>query len=137
MSQYFFIQHFYLGKTTVLYAVKSDKSIPVGPTIGVDFAKIVINNTSIAVIEEGGRSGARPLRRIHHRRMAGIIFVIDSSDRERTDRVRDELHGMLNDENLQTKPFLILANKQDLPSAMDIDELRDKLNLDKLNGNIK
>jgi hypothetical protein len=52
---YFHTQHFYLGKTTVLYSVKSDKSIPITP-IGTILEKIVINNTSIAVIEEGGCS---------------------------------------------------------------------------------
>jgi GTPase SAR1 family protein len=69
--------------------------------------------------------------------MAGIIFVVDSNDRERTDQVREELHRMFNDENLQHKSFLILANKQDLSNAMNVDELRDKLNLNKLHGNIK
>ncbi len=99
--------------------------------------RIVINNISIAVIEEGGRSAFRPLRRTYYRHVAGIIFVIDSNDRERIDQVRDELHQMFNDKDLQHKPFLILANKQDLPNAMNIDELRDKLNLNKLGGNTK
>jgi signal recognition particle receptor subunit beta len=44
---------------------------------------------------------------------------------------------MFNDEHLQHKPFLILANKQDLPNRMNVDELRDKLNLNKLDGNTK
>jgi small GTP-binding protein len=137
ISQYFSIQHSYLGKTTVLYSVKSDKSIPITPTISSNFENIVINNTSISVIEEGGRSAFRPLRRVYYRHVAGIIFVIDSNDRERIDQVRDELHQMFNDEHLQHKPFLILANKQDLPNRMNVDELRDKLNLNKLDGNTK
>jgi small GTP-binding protein len=134
---FFRIRISYLGKTTVLYAAKSDKSIPTTPTIGAMFERIVINNTSIGVIEEGGRSGLRPLRRLHYRHAEGIIFVIDSNDRERIDQVRDELHQIFNDENLQHKSILILANKQDLPDAIKVDELRDKLNLNKFNGNIK
>ena len=44
---------------------------------------------------------------------------------------------MFNTEDWQHKPFLILANKQDLPNGMNVDELRDKLNLNKLDGNTK
>jgi signal recognition particle receptor subunit beta len=35
----------------------------------------------------------------------------------------------VNDEIFQEKPILIFANKQDLPNAMDCDQLRNKLNL--------
>lgn len=125
------------GKSTVIYSMKSDKSTPVMPTMGADFDQIKINDISLSVMQEGGRSASRPLLRASFRYMAGIIFVIDSNDRKRIDAVRDEIHQMLNDENLQNKPFLILANEQDLPDAMKLDELRDKLNLDKLVGNAK
>lgn len=126
---------FHLGKSTVIYSIKGDKSIPIMATIGADFDRIKINDMSLSVIQEGGRSGIRPLRRSYYHRMAGVIFVIDSSDQKRIDVVRDEIHRMLSDENMQNKPFLILANKQDLPGAMKPDELRDKLDLDKLAAN--
>ena len=117
--------------------MKSDKSIPIMPTIGADFDKIIINDISLSVMQEGGRSATRSLFSAYYPRFAGVIFVVDSNDRKRIDAVRDEIHRMLTDENLQNKPFLILANKQDLPDAMKLDELRDKLNLDKLVGNTK
>jgi GTPase SAR1 family protein len=72
---------------------------------------IVINSTSIAVIEEGGRSAARPLRRFYKDHVAGFIFVVDSNDRKGIDQARDKLHQMFNTEDWQHKPFLILANK--------------------------
>lgn len=134
---HFYTQYSYLGKTTVLSCAMSDKSTSIEPTIGTDFGKIVINNTSIAIFEEGGRSGHRPLHRRYYRDVEGIIFVVDSNDREGIDEVRDKLHHIFNYEHRQQKPLLILANKQDLPNAMNVDELRDKLNLNTLNLNTK
>jgi ADP-ribosylation factor protein 1 len=88
-------------------------------------------------MEYGGRSSDRPLRQIYLQYATGIIFVIDSTDREWTDEVRGALHRMLNARNVQHKSVLILANKQDLPNAMNVDELREKLDLNKLDGSIK
>lgn len=46
----------------------------------------------------------------------GLIFVLDSSDHERTAEARDELFGILDNEEMRGVPVLIIANKQDLPS---------------------
>ena len=59
---------------------------------------------------------------------------MDSSDRERIDLVKDEIHKIFNDEELNEAVFLIFANKQDLPNAMNSKELVDKLELNSLRG---
>lgn len=59
----------------------------------------------------------------------GIIYVVDSNDRERTSDAREELHHMLTDPELQNAPLLVLANKQDLPQALSASELTDRLGL--------
>lgn len=107
------------------------------PTIGIDFEKLTINETSLLVWSIGGRSGYRPLLSRNYKRMLAFIFVVDSNDHERIDEARDKLHELVNDENFQEKPILIFANKQDLPNAMDCDQLQNKLHLEKLNKNIK
>ena len=53
------------------------------------------------------------------------------------DQVRDELHYLCNEQELKNKSCLIFANKQDLPDAMTLDEIQDKLHLTKLNENVK
>ena len=98
---------------------------------------IRVNNISIAAIDQGGRHRARALQRIHYSRMSGLIFVVDSNDREQIDEARDKLHQILNEEDLQNKSILIFGNKQDLSNSMTFDELQDKLNLTKLNSNFK
>jgi ADP-ribosylation factor protein 1 len=59
----------------------------------------------------------------------GIVFVVDSNDRERISEARDELASLLQDDELRGAVVLVLANKQDLPDAMDTAELTDKLGM--------
>ena len=59
----------------------------------------------------------------------GIIFVVDSNDRERVTEAREELQRMLNEDELRDALLLVFANKQDLPNAMNAAEITDKLGL--------
>ena len=61
-----------------------------------------------------------------------LLFVIDSNDRERFDDCRDELRRFLAEDELKDTAVLVMANKQDLPNAMTVDEIRDKLQLNQL-----
>jgi signal recognition particle receptor subunit beta len=62
----------------------------------------------------------------------GIIFVVDSNDRDRISEARDELQRMLNEDELRDALLLVFANKQDLPNAMNAAEITDKLGLHSL-----
>lgn len=65
----------------------------------------------------------------------GLIYVVDSSDEARIEDARDELHNILSDVELDPKaPLLVLANKQDLPTAMSAANICDKLALNSING---
>ena len=61
-----------------------------------------------------------------------MIFVVDSNDRDRVGEARDELHRMLNEDELREAVLLVFANKQDLPNAMNAAEITDKLGLHSL-----
>lgn len=43
---------------------------------------------------------------------SGLIFVIDSNDRERIGEAREELSRMLNEDELRDAVLLCFANKQ-------------------------
>jgi len=62
----------------------------------------------------------------------GLIFVVDSNDRERIGEAREELMRMLAEDELRDAVLLIFANKQDLPNAMNAAEITDKLGLHSL-----
>ncbi|MDG2870736.1 ADP-ribosylation factor-like protein, partial [Vibrio parahaemolyticus] len=62
----------------------------------------------------------------------GTNLVVDSNDRDRVVEARDELHRMLNEDELRDAVLLVFANKQDLPNAMNAAEITDKLGLHSL-----
>ncbi|XP_009318363.1 PREDICTED: ADP-ribosylation factor 5 [Pygoscelis adeliae] len=62
----------------------------------------------------------------------GLIFVVDSNDRERVQESADELQKMLQEDELRDAVLLVFANKQDMPNAMAVSELTDKLGLQTL-----
>ena len=74
----------------------------------------------------------RPLWRHYYQNTQGVIFVVDSNDRDRIGEARDELMRMLNEDELRDACLLVFANKQDLPNAMSPAEMTDKLGLHEL-----
>jgi ADP-ribosylation factor-like protein 1 len=66
----------------------------------------------------------RPYWRCYYPNTNAIIFVIDSSDKDRIDVVKQELFLVLQEEELKGIPVAILANKQDIEGCMtDIEVL--------------
>lgn len=63
----------------------------------------------------GGQDKIRPLWRHYFQNTQGIIFVVDSNDRDRVVEAREELQRMLNEDELRDAMLLVFANKQDLP----------------------
>lgn len=86
-------------------------------------------NISFTVWDVGGQDKIRPLWRHYFTNTQGLIFVVDSNDRERIGEANDELHKMLQEEELSDAYLLVFANKQDLPNAFSVSELTDKLGL--------
>ena len=67
--------------------------------------------------------------RHYFERTDGLVFVVDSNDRDRMGEVRDELWRLLNEPQLIRVPVLVLANKQDLPGALSGSAVADALGL--------
>merc|ERR1711879_96621 len=64
----------------------------------------------------------------------GLIFVVDSTDRDRIEEASEELFNVLEAEELRHAKVLVFANKQDLTNAMTTKELSEKLKLHELRG---
>merc|ERR1712064_190048 len=62
----------------------------------------------------------------------GLIYVVDSNDRDRIEDAREELAKMLNEDEMRDAVVLVFANKQDLPNAMTAAEVTEKLGLHNL-----
>ncbi|XP_035842954.1 ADP-ribosylation factor 2 isoform X3 [Helianthus annuus] len=110
------------GKTTILYKLKLGEIVTTIPTIGFNVETVEYKNISFTVWDVGGQDKIRPLWRHYFQNTQGLIFVVDSNDRDRV-VVQDELRDAV---------LLVFANKQDLPNAMNAAEITDKLGLHSL-----
>ncbi|XP_062213070.1 ADP-ribosylation factor 1-like [Phragmites australis] len=117
------------GKTTILYKLKMGEVVATVATIGFNVETVAYNNISFTVWDVGGQGSLRPLWKYYFHGTQGLIFVVDSSDRERILQAKDELNMLLNEEELRHAALLVFANKQDLPNAMSAAEMVEKLGL--------
>ncbi|BGP25143.1 ADP-ribosylation factor 6 [Rhodotorula toruloides] len=120
------------GKTTILYKLKLDQSVTTIPTVGFNVETVTYKNVKFNVWDVGGQDKIRPLWRHYYTGTQGLVFVVDSQDRERIDEARTELHKILNDREMKDCLLLVFANKQDLPAAMTPTEVTEKLGLLKM-----
>jgi ADP-ribosylation factor protein 1 len=117
------------GKTTILYKLKSGEVVTTIPTIGFNVELVEYKNTEFYIWDVGGQEKIRPLWPNYYRNAKGVIFVVDSTDVDRMDVAKDELARMLGEDSLKDAVVLVFANKQDLPQAMEVSALADKLGL--------
>ncbi|KAM7194220.1 ARF/SAR superfamily [Rhypophila sp. PSN 637] len=136
------------GKTTILYTLKlKDDKVTTIPTVGFNVETVNMKNVKFNVWDVGGQDKIRPLWRHYYSGTQGLIFVVDSADRNRIDEARTELHRIINDREMKDSLLLVLANKQDLQggefcltfaptiaflSSSSIHELTEKLQLSKI-----
>lgn len=85
----------------------------------------------LSVWDVGGQEKARPLWRHHFEGCHGVVFVVDSNDRGRLDRSRAELAWLMAEDHLRSLPLLVLANKQDLPNTMTVEQVSEAHLLDR------
>ena len=63
------------------------------------------------------------------RGVQAIVYVVDSADHDSLDSGRQELHELLQKPSLASTPLLVLGNKNDLPGALSINEIIERLDL--------
>ena len=78
----------------------------------------------------GGQREIRPYWRNYMDNTDALVYVIDSADRARLEEVNQELSKLLQEEDkLAGVPLLVMANKQDLLSALSAADISVGLNL--------
>jgi len=78
---------------------------------------VTYKNVKFNVWDVGGQDKIRPLWRHYYTGTQGLVFVVDSQDRERLDEAKQELHRILSDREMKECLLLVFANKQDLPGG--------------------
>lgn len=117
------------GKTTLLYRLKTNETNRTIPTIGFNVEEIQYGRLTFTCFDIGGQDKIRKLWHNYYANSDAVVFVVDSNDKDRIPSVKSELHKLMNHPFLEHAPFLIFANKQDLPNAMEVSTLIKKLEL--------
>jgi ADP-ribosylation factor protein 1 len=123
------------GKTTILYKLRFGEVTTSIPTIGFNVETVEYKGSSLVTFtawDAGGRSPLRPLQRHFYQNTNAVVFVVDSSDRDRLEQATEELSFLLAEDRLLDAKLLVFANKQDLPHAMTLSEITKKLRLHSL-----
>lgn len=117
------------GKTSILYKLKLGEFVATVPTIGFNVEALEYKNIRFTVWDVGGQDTIRPLWRYYYRNTQALVFVVDSNNKQRIYQARNELHRLLNEDEPSDATILVFANKQDLPNAMHVSEVAEKLKL--------
>ena len=76
----------------------------------------------------GGQDKLIPMWKHYFPHQNGIIYVVDSSDRNQMEKVKKTLYMVLAQEDLVGVPLLVFANKQDL-NIMNVKDVIEGLDL--------
>ena len=117
------------GKTTILYQFLMNEVVHTSPTIGSNVEEVVWKNIHFIMWDLGGQQSLRAAWSTYYTNTEFIIMVIDSTDRERLNVIKEELHSMLNHEELSKAKVLVYANKQDLKGSMTAADISRELGL--------
>ena len=119
------------GKTSILARLLGDDPRTVLPTLGFSIRAFSFSheNQTLKVWDQGGTPAMRRYWPAYYSKAHAVAFVIDSADRRRLAEASMVLQELLDDDSLLGIPLLVLANKQDSPSAIPADEIEDLLHL--------
>eukprot|EP00993_Chasmostoma_nieuportense_P004748 NODE_5400_length_659_cov_163.834586_g5237_i0.p2 GENE.NODE_5400_length_659_cov_163.834586_g5237_i0~~NODE_5400_length_659_cov_163.834586_g5237_i0.p2 ORF type:complete len:179 (+),score=49.13 NODE_5400_length_659_cov_163.834586_g5237_i0:46-582(+) len=123
------------GKTTLLNILSTGYPVETLPTVGLNVKVVKKEGVSMKVWDLGGQERFRAEWARYTQGCDVIIYVIDSSDFDRIQLSRKELHKLLEDKNLANLPILIALNKIDLDPHLSKEEVIRDLNLDYVTDN--
>lgn len=105
------------------------------PTVGFNMRKVSKGNVTIKVWDLGGQPRFRSMWERYCRGVNAIVYVVDSAAALDSFAVaREELHDLLSKPTLSGVPILVLGNKNDLPEALNVQQVIEKLELNGLRG---
>lgn len=127
------------GKTSLLYRLKLKEFVKTIPTKGFNTEKVKVaigssRAITLQVWDVGGQEKLRPLWKSYTRRTDGMVFVVDSTELERMEEAKVELHKITRTSENQGVPVLILANKQDVDTALAAGEVEKLLAVHELSA---
>ncbi|XP_030350774.1 ADP-ribosylation factor-like protein 14 [Strigops habroptila] len=120
------------GKSKLLYKLKSNDVFLTIPTIGFNVDMIETGKDfTLTFWDVGGQKKMREVWCNFLENADGLLYVVDSSDKQRLEESKKEFVHILKNEFLKRVPVIMLANKQDLPGALNAEEITRRFNMKK------
>ena len=104
------------------------------PTIGFNVETLDYKGLTFTIWDVGGQDKIRMLWKHYYQNTDGIIFVVDSNDKERIKLSEEVLKLTLAEEDLKNSALLVIANKQDLSGALSPNEVTQQLGMNEIKG---
>lgn len=96
--------------------------------------RVKMGSVTLKCWDLGGQPRFRSMWERYCRGVSAIVFVVDSADMTTIDAARDQLMALAKKESLSDIPLLVLGNKNDLPEALSVDGVIDRLDLKSITG---
>jgi len=120
------------GKSSVIKSFKGESINELSPTLGFEIRTIEIQGYRVNCWDVGGQSTIRAYWRNYFETTDGVVWVVDSADRNRMMDCKKELDSILQQERLAGASLLIFANKQDIQGALTANEIATILDLNSI-----
>jgi len=120
------------GKTTILSQLNIGETVETNSINGFNVENLEYRNLNVTVFNVG-ENKIRVLWKHYYQNINGLIYVVDSNDKDRIEEACDQLKYLLDEEELKDCVVLVLANKQDLSGALSPNEITQNLGLQSLN----
>ncbi|KAM4747885.1 ADP-ribosylation factor-like protein 10 [Rhinophrynus dorsalis] len=121
------------GKSSIIHALSTNTTrSSSAPTHGFNFAHILSHGLRIELLEVGGSENLRTYWNQYLKSAHIMVFVVDSTDDKRLHLAKYELHRLLDE--APSLPLVVLANKQDRNTALDITQIHSALSLQRTAG---
>ena len=111
------------GKTTLLYSLNAGQPTDLIPQIGMHYEILEHKDIHFTSWDVGGSDKIEALRRPFYKDTAAVMFIVDCNDHDRMFEAHKELQKLYVEDDLKHCPLLVLANKQDIPTAATIEEV--------------
>ncbi|KAI5122618.1 hypothetical protein M0805_008707 [Coniferiporia weirii] len=123
------------GKTSFVNLLNSGQwTEDVIPTVAFNLRKVRKGNVTLRIWDVAGQPRFRSMWERYCKDNDAIVFVVDSTDKDKFDSARFELHTLLSSTQLAGVPLLVLGNKCDLLhlEPASVEDLIEALQLDKI-----
>lgn len=97
----------------------------IASTVGLNVGKIETNGVILNFWDLGGQRELQLLWDKYFQEAHALIWVVDSSDKERLTESIDSFNYVIKNNSLNGLPLLFVINKQDIPTAMKPSEIAD------------